>query len=47
MDFHCRSRGHKVKKEEGFPCKKCSYVCVDKDDAWVHKKVGVSMYLPL
>ena len=22
MDFHCRSRGHKPKKDEGVPCKK-------------------------
>ena len=22
MDFHCRSRGHKAKKDDGVPCKK-------------------------
>jgi len=41
MDFHCRSRGHKVKKEEGIPCKKCDYVAENKDDSWVHKKVHI------
>ena len=41
MDFHCRSRGHKVKKEEGIPCKKCDYIAENKDDSWVHKKVHI------
>ena len=70
MDFHCRSRGHKPKKDEGVPCKKwalieflfllcmghfkstklclasnrnslrCDYVCENKDDVWVHKRVS-------
>ena len=39
MDFHCRSRGHKVKKDDSIPCKKCDYMAVNKDDSWVHKKV--------
>lgn len=41
MDFHCRSRGHKVKKDEGVPCKKCDYICENKDDVWVHKRVHI------
>lgn len=41
MDFHCRSRGHKAKKDEGIPCKKCDYVADGKDDSWVHKKVHI------
>jgi len=41
MDFHCRSRGHKPKKDEGVPCKKCDYVCENKDDVWVHKRVHI------
>merc|ERR1711953_41032 len=41
MDFHCRSRGHEVKKEEGIPCKKCDYIAENKDDSWVHKKVHI------
>jgi len=41
MDFHCRSRGHKSKKDEGVPCKKCDYICANKDDVWVHKKVHI------
>lgn len=38
LDFHCRSRGHTAKKDDGVPCKKCDYVSADKDDAWVHKR---------
>ena len=41
MDFHCRSRGHKVKKDDSIPCKKCDYMAVNKDDSWVHKKVTI------
>ena len=41
MDFHCRSRGHKVKKDDSIPCKKCDYMAVNKDDSWVHKKVEI------
>ena len=41
MDFHCRSRGHKVKKDDTIPCKKCDYMAVNKDDSWVHKKVSL------
>jgi len=41
MDFHCRSRGHKVRKDESIPCKKCDYMAVNKDDSWVHKKVHI------
>ena len=41
MDFHCRSRGHKVKKDDTIPCKKCDYMAVNKDDSWVHKKVRI------
>jgi len=41
MDFHCRSRGHKSKKDEGVPCKKCDYICENKDDVWVHKRVHI------
>lgn len=41
MDFHCRSRGHKVKKDDTIPCKKCDYMAVNKDDSWVHKKVHI------
>ena len=40
MDFHCRSRGHKVKKDDSIPCKKCDYMAANKDDSWVHKKVN-------
>jgi len=38
MDFHCRSRGHKAKKDDAVPCKKCDYLAANKDDLWVHKK---------
>ena len=41
MDFHCRSRGHKVRKDESIPCKKCDYMAVNKDDSWLHKKVHI------
>jgi len=41
MDFHCRSRGHKVKKDEAIPCKKCDYMCENKEDSWNHKKVHI------
>jgi len=41
MDFHCRSRGHKAKKDDGVPCKKCDYMAENKDDSWVHKKVHI------
>merc|ERR1719429_322462 len=30
MDFHCRSRGHKVKKTDNIPCKKCDYLAENK-----------------
>ena len=41
MDFHCKSRGHKLKKDDSIPCKKCDYLAVNKDDSWVHKKVHI------
>jgi len=41
MDFHCKSRGHKQKKDDSIPCKKCDYLAKDKDDSWVHKKVHI------
>jgi len=41
MDFHCRSRGHKVKKDESIPCKKCDYMAENKEDSWNHKKVHI------
>ena len=41
MDFHCRSRGHKVKKDDAIPCKKCDYLAENKDDSWNHKKVHI------
>ena len=41
MDFHCKSRGHKQKKDETIPCKKCEYLASNKDDSWVHKKVHI------
>jgi len=41
MDFHCRSRGHKVKKDEAIPCKKCDYMCENKEDSWNHKRVHI------
>jgi len=41
MDFHCRSRGHKVKKDDAIPCKKCDYLAENKEDSWTHKKVHI------
>lgn len=41
MDFHCRSRGHKAKKDDSVPCKKCDYICQTPDDVWAHKKVHI------
>ena len=38
MDFHCRSRGHKARKDDAIPCKKCDYMAVNKDDTFRHKK---------
>eukprot|EP00092_Neocalanus_flemingeri_P051528 GFUD01059994.1.p1 GENE.GFUD01059994.1~~GFUD01059994.1.p1 ORF type:complete len:249 (+),score=73.39 GFUD01059994.1:42-788(+) len=41
MDFHCRSRGHKVKKDDAIPCKKCDYMAENKEDNWNHKKAHI------
>jgi len=41
MDFHCKSRGHKMKKDDSIPCKKCDYLAANKDDSWAHKKVHI------
>ena len=39
IDFHRQSRGHKFKKDDAIPCKKCDYLAKNLDDSFKHKKV--------